>query len=117
MTTADFYIKNEGQKELQWIGSCEYETIDAFLQAAIESKTKEEYIENLFYSWEDDPEHYVPIHGWPHPYPTSEGSDEAYCFVDSKVLINRKDKGWKTLEGKRVGFEFEWPKFKSPWHE
>ena len=117
MTKADFYIKREGQKELEWIGSCEYETIDKFLQSALEAKEESDYYTNIFESWKDDPEHYTPIHGWPWQWEDSNGTDIAYCFVVNTVLKNEKGTGWKTMDGKKAKNDFKFPKFKSTWHE
>lgn len=114
-TKADFYIKREGQKELEWIGSCEYETIDLFLKEALEAKNEKDYINFIFESWKDDPEHHVPIHGWPWKWEDSTGTDMAYCFDGNKVLANAKGAGWYTMDGKAVKTNYKFPKFKTQW--
>jgi len=115
-TKADFYIKREGIKELEWIGSCEYETMNLFLKEALEAKTERDYYTSLSASFETDEEHYVAIHGWPWKWETSEGTDVAYVFDTDKVLENKKGAGWTPVGGgKKVKNDYKFPKFKTQW--
>lgn len=90
----DFYIKDDGVADLRWVASTKCDVLDEHVKAAVASKKWEDYYSNLFKSFENDEEHYVPIHGWPWEEKTSSKTDIVFCFVDGRVLANSKGTGW-----------------------
>lgn len=86
-TRSDFYVKKE--KQMEWIASKSFDGYpDGIDKHVLESKTEEEYRENLnfFFTGKDDVT--LPEDGWPWPWNDSNTTNYAYIFENGKVMAS-----------------------------
>jgi len=115
----DFYTQPAGTEDLLWRGTCERPNMGSLnITIASQAVTEEEFIKAMMDEFEHDPKHYVPLHGWPHPYPTSADTYTTLVFsADRQEVLwyNNTYKDWyHDPSGSRLeatSFKFKWPEF------
>lgn len=86
-TRADFYVKKD--KQMEWIASKSFDGYpDGIDKKVLESKTEEQYRENLNFFFIDKDDVTLPEDGWPWPWNDSNTTDYSYIFENNKVMAS-----------------------------
>ena len=111
-TRADFYIKEENSKEIEWCGSIAWDGYE--IDGVEKAKTEKEFRSKLKEFLDNRDDSTYPTDGWPWPWKNSKLTDETWIFIKDKF---GKGEVWRCYEKEGKFDDNTTPLICVPWNK